>query len=73
MSKYKIKVDKEKCIGCGACVAMAPKTFEMTPDGKAVVLKGELDEDIVIRQTAEACPTLAIELEEDGKKVFPEE
>lgn len=33
-----VKVDKEKCIGCGACSATCPEGFEMK-DGKARVKK----------------------------------
>ncbi len=33
-----VKVDKEKCIGCGACVATCPEGFEMK-DGKAKAKK----------------------------------
>jgi len=25
----KIKIDKNKCIGCGACVALCPAIFEL--------------------------------------------
>ena len=37
----KMKVDQNKCIGCGACAATCSKSFEMK-DGKASV-KGEAD------------------------------
>jgi ferredoxin len=33
-----VSVDKEKCIGCGACSATCPEGFEMK-DGKASVKK----------------------------------
>lgn len=71
-SKYKIKIDKDKCIGCGTCSAVAPKTFKLGIDNKAQVIKGEGDDDKTILQAAESCAVLAIELKDkDGKKVFP--
>ncbi len=51
----KISVDQNKCIGCGACAATCPKSFEMK-DGKAHA-KGESD----CAKAAEAgCPVGAI-------------
>jgi ferredoxin len=73
MVKYKIKIDKSKCIGCGTCAALAANTFEIGSDMKAKVKKVDGDDDKTILQAAESCPTQAIELTEDGKKVFPEE
>lgn len=32
-----IKVDKNKCIGCGLCASICEEVFEMTSDGKAKV------------------------------------
>lgn len=32
-----VKIDKEKCIGCGACTVEFPEVFELK-DGKSVVL-----------------------------------
>jgi ferredoxin len=29
MPKYKVSIDKEKCIGCGACAAACEEVFEM--------------------------------------------
>lgn len=72
-SKYKIKVDKVKCIGCGTCSALASKTFKLNSDQKAEVMKGDLDDDKTIHQAAESCPVFAIILKDSkGKKVFPE-
>ncbi len=36
---YKVKVDRDLCIGAASCVAVAPKTFELDNEGKAVIKK----------------------------------
>ncbi len=73
-TKYKIKIDKDKCISCGTCVALAGKTFKLNSDNKAEVKSGEIDDDDTILQAAQSCPVLAIELKDSkGKKVFPNE
>jgi len=74
MAKYKIKIDKDKCIGCGTCSAIAPKTFKLDTNNKAKVVDPEGDDDKTILQAAQSCAVLAIELKDkDGKKVFPKE
>lgn len=50
-----VKVDPNKCIGCGACAETCPAGFEMK-DGKAHV-KGESD---CAKAAAAACPVGAI-------------
>ncbi len=40
MSKN-FKVNKEKCIGCGACVSVCPGATELKEDGKAEVIDQE--------------------------------
>ena len=54
----KIKIDKEKCIGCGSCEAVCPKTFEML-DGKAVV-KQQPKELTCEKEVQDICPVQAI-------------
>jgi len=59
------KVDKEKCIGCGTCPAIAGDVFRLGDDGKAeaipaVDLTGKED---AVRQAREACPVQAISVE----------
>ena len=60
----KFNVDKDVCIGCGACQAIAPDIFEIEDDGLANVF-GEVnkdnEEDAV--EAFENCPTGAIKKE----------
>lgn len=57
----KIIVDQDKCIGCGACVATCPKSFEMK-EGKAHAIKAEV-EKLTCEKDAEAgCPVGAISI-----------
>lgn len=57
----KIKVDKDKCIGCGACVASCGN-FEMK-DGKAKPKKSEVDKITCEKEAADSCPVDAISIE----------
>ena len=56
-----VSVDKEKCIGCGACVSIAPEVFEMK-EGKCVVKNPNGDKDYPekVRDAKESCPVGAI-------------
>jgi ferredoxin len=58
---YKISVDKDKCIGCGACTAVCDESFEMK-GGKAVAKHSSVDEkDLTCeREAADVCPVGAI-------------
>ena len=55
-----IKVNEDKCIGCGACVAIAPENFDFNDDGLSVVIGEEVTEEAV--SAMEACPVCAIEI-----------
>jgi ferredoxin len=54
-----ISVDKNLCIGCGACASICPNTFQMNDqEGKAEV---SAHDDITCAQSAaEGCPVQAI-------------
>ena len=68
----KVKVDRLLCIGTADCVAIAPNTFELDDESKAVVKKQNGDSDEKILEAAKTCPVLAIIVEdENGKQVFP--
>jgi len=58
-----MKVNKEKCIGCGFCISVCPDIFELAEDGKSRV-KEEADlekNEKCIKESKEGCPVSAIE------------
>jgi len=57
----KIKVNKEKCIGCGACVAVCSKVFELK-DNKAIARVKETEESCA-KEAADSCPVQAINVD----------
>ena len=77
MAKYKIIQHRDECIGCSACEAIAPHSWEMK-DGKAFLKnsKKQSGEIYVLEtedlgenmQAAESCPVTCIHIEENGKK-----
>ena len=58
-----IKVDKTKCIGCGVCVSIAPKSFKFDGEGKSEPINPPEDSEEKIKEAAESCPVQAINLE----------
>jgi len=60
----KIKIDKEKCIGCGTCPALCPEVFELGEDYKARIKDGADLNSPNIKMAAESCPVEAIEIGE---------
>ncbi len=71
--KYKIKIDRDLCIGAASCVALAIKTFGLDNENKAIVLDENGDVPEMIKMAAESCPTKAIILEnvETGDQEYP--
>ncbi|HUV42459.1 MAG TPA: ferredoxin [Patescibacteria group bacterium] len=55
-------VDKAKCIGCGTCTILAPKTFKLGNDGKAEIINPSGDEEEKIKEAVDSCPVEAIYL-----------
>lgn len=62
----KVVVNKDLCVGCGTCAAVAPDLFEMQEDGKAEFI-GELNDENMetVKRAMQMCPTTAIEMKED--------
>ena len=67
----KIKLEREKCIGCGSCAALCSKYFEIIDDGKSHIkdsTKQDVEELEVAKiecaeSAAEACPVQCIHIE----------
>lgn len=58
------KVEKERCISCGACVGTCKDVYDFDDDGQAVVKSQPTDENIEkATEALENCPTNAIEKE----------
>lgn len=56
----KVKINKEKCIGCGACVSVCPDVFELR-DGKACAKISETDKKCT-KEAVTVCPVNAIKV-----------
>lgn len=59
----KFKVNKDLCIGCGACAAICPEVFDIDEDGLAKTIKEENiteEETVDATDALEGCPTGAI-------------
>lgn len=56
----KVKVDQDKCIGCGLCISLAPKSFKLIDDGKSEAINPPGDDEATIKSTVESCPVQGI-------------
>ena len=85
MPKYKVKVDRDLCIGAASCSAVAPAAFDLDSEGKAVIKKKDgtstsdfvkyediNDTDVNIMNAAKSCPVNAIvivEVDDQGNEI----
>lgn len=72
--KYRVKVNRAKCISAGSCIAIAPKVFKFDEKNIATVISQDELDDLKLL-AAQSCPVLAIVVEdmETGKQVWPQE
>ena len=72
----KLMIDRNLCIGAASCIAVAPSTFELDPENKAVLrrkipppsseetrredLEDQAIDDETLLLAAKSCPTQAI-------------
>jgi ferredoxin len=69
---YKVRVDRDLCIGISNCVAVAPTVFQLDNENKAIVLDSSSVNDEMLMTAASSCPENAIILEDDkGNQVYP--
>ncbi|MGB9848021.1 MAG: ferredoxin [Minisyncoccia bacterium] len=60
----KVKINKEKCLGCGSCTFIYPEMFYLDDDGKANVKEIKKINEEKLQSAVESCPVEAIEIEE---------
>lgn len=71
--KYKILHNRSECIGCGACVEIAPETWKIDSDGLAKSKKNRISEKELEKNisAAKSCPKHIISIvDEKGKKII---
>ena len=72
----KIKIDQERCVGCGRCTEMCPSVFKLSEEGKAIVIDERIDEcedeprgeecavvSDVVKKAADECIVEAIDID----------
>ncbi len=69
--EIEIRIIREKCIGAATCIVYAPSTFDLDKENIAVIKNEEWDKLEKIIAAAQSCPTVAIEIYEKGKKIYP--
>lgn len=74
-SQYIIEYDRNICIGAASCAAIAPLTFMMDDENRAIINPDseEFDMDEVILAGAQSCPVFAIKIidKKTGLQIFP--
>lgn len=60
IGKYKVKVDRDLCIGAASCVAIADKTYSLDGENKAVLHSDSTNTPEDILMAAQSCPTKAV-------------
>ncbi|MAG19963.1 ferredoxin [archaeon] len=63
---FKITIDQEKCIGCGACEAVCSENFELKEINnafKAFVKKEQVEEESCNKEAQDSCPVNCIKIE----------
>jgi ferredoxin len=70
---WTVYADRDLCIGAATCVAIAPLTFVLDGEAKAIILETiDTDTKETILDAARSCPTAAIIIKnEKGEIVFP--
>lgn len=73
MTKHKVFIEKERCIGNGTCAVLAGLTFKLGVDKKVEIIDqdGNSDEEKLL--AAQSCPSVAIKIinTSTGETVWP--
>ncbi|HYF02111.1 MAG TPA: ferredoxin [Patescibacteria group bacterium] len=70
IGRYTIKLLEDNCISAAACVAVSPAVFTLEHRNMVEFAYGtDTEENILL--AAQSCPTGAIEIYENGVKIWP--
>jgi ferredoxin len=59
---WHVEVDRDRCMGTGACAYALPGLFAVGDDGKARVTGTVNEDDKVVADVVSECPTAALRL-----------
>lgn len=73
VGNYTITVDRDLCIGAATCVAVAPQTYTLDSEAKAIFLDtADQEDDTIQMEAAKVCPVAAIYIDDqDGNRIYP--
>ena len=57
----KVELIKDRCIGCGACMTIAPDNFTFDDEGRAELINTNITDEAI--EASETCPVSAIIIE----------
>jgi ferredoxin len=72
--RFRIAIDRARCVGFGTCVDVAPNIFSFDDEGKALApYEGEFPPQRLL-DAAKGCPALAISVVDagNGDAVYPQ-
>jgi len=58
----RVEVDRDRCMGTGACAYALPGLFTVSDDGKARVIGTVNEDDKTVADVVGECPTAALRL-----------
>ncbi|MES2764258.1 MAG: ferredoxin [Bacteroidota bacterium] len=70
IGNYTIKLLEDNCISAAACTSVSPEVFTLQHKN-SVDFAGGTDTEENILLAAQSCPTGAIEIYENGVKIWP--
>ena len=73
IGKYKVVLIQSKCIAAASCIAISPDLFRLNEENLVEIIEGGTDEPDNVMLLAQSCPTGAIEIYENDKKLWPPE
>ena len=59
---WQVEVDRDRCMGTGACAFALPRLFTVGDDGKARVIGTADEDDKAVADVVGECPTAALRL-----------